>query len=316
MAPAFDTPIAFLVFNRPDCTEKVFAEIRRAQPRKLLVVADGPRANRPDDVENVRLTREIIDRGIDWPCEVEKAYAEENMGCRNRVSSGLTWVFEHVEEAIILEDDCLPSPSFFPYCAELLARFRTDDRIMAVSGCNHGVDTPSRRYSYAFSQITHIWGWATWRRAWAHYEVDMKSWPEFRERQLIYDALSDRAVAAAWERAFESAWSRQTDTWDYQWLYAVLKRNGLTVTPHRNLIKNLGFDERATHTRDPMASGGFLELESMDFPLKHDPYFVPATRYEMEILRNLFAPSVLTRLWRKVTRIVRRLRSSWKPAAN
>ena len=126
MPATFDTPVAFLVFNRPDCTAKVFAAIREAQPATLLVVSDGPRPGRPDDVENCRLVREMIEKGVDWPCELKKAYAEENMGCRRRVSSGLTWVFEQVEEAIILEDDCLPDPSFFPYCAELLARFRTD----------------------------------------------------------------------------------------------------------------------------------------------------------------------------------------------
>lgn len=307
MSADFLTPVAFMVFNRPDCTAKVFAEIRRAQPRKLLVVADGPRPDRPDDVDNCRRVREIIAEGVDWPCEVETAYAEQNMGCGRRISSGLNWVFERVEEAIILEDDCLPSPSFFPYCAELLAHFRTDHRIMTVFGCNYGIDIPSRDYSYAFCKIPRIWGWATWRRAWAHYDGTMKSWPEFRARQLIYDSLSDRRVAAFFELAFENTWKGITETWDFQWIYSVLKENGLSVVPSRNLIRNLGFGEQATHTKEIQDFSAFLPLESMDFPLKHDPCFVPATRYEMDVMRNLFAPNIPVRFRRKVERIVRKL---------
>jgi hypothetical protein len=310
MTASFQTPVAFLVFNRPDCTARVFAEIRAMQPRKLLVVADGPRPGRLDDIENCRLVREIIEKGVDWPCEVERAFAAENMGCRSRVSSGLNWVFERVEEAIILEDDCLPSPSFFPYCTELLARFKTDNRVMAICGCNNELNLPCDGYSYAFSRIPHIWGWATWRRAWAHYDVEMKSWPEFRDRQWIYDALPDRSVAAFWERAFEVAWGRQSDTWDYQWAYAIVRENGLSLSPSRNLIKNLGFDDRATHTKDLVNPFSSLELQSMDFPLRHYPHFVPATRYEMETMRKVLCLSIPARIRRKFGRLLQSLRGS------
>jgi len=305
MTPIFDTPIVFLIFNRPDCTEKVFAEIRRVRPHKLLVVADGPRTNRPDDVEHVRLVRQIIDQGVDWPCEVEKNYAEENMGCRNRVSSGLTWVFGRAEEAIILEDDCLPSPGFFSYCAELLARFRTDTSIMAIGGCNSGFAPPNADYSYSFFRLPHVWGWATWRRAWAHYDVNMASWPDFRDRQLIYDALPHPAVAGAWQRILEDSWNGQTDSWDFQWCYAVLKQNGLCVSPSRNLVTNIGFNAQATHTKDSTNRFGSLPLESMDFPLKHDPYFVPDVRRELRMLRDVFAPSLVSRIRRKVKRLAK-----------
>jgi hypothetical protein len=312
-----DTPVAFLVFNRPDCTEKVFAEIRRTQPRKLLVVADGPRPNRPDDVENCRRVREIIEKGLDWPCEVEKAYAEKNMGCRNRISSGLTWVFERVEEAIIIEDDCLPDPTFFPYCTELLARFRTDTRIMAICGCNHGIGLPNQDYSYAFFRIPHIWGWASWRRAWAHYDVNMESWPDYRDRRLIYDALPNPQVAAAWQQILERAWNGQSATWDFQWVYAFLGANGLAVSPARNMITNLGFDAGATHTNDQANSYSSLELEPMDFPLRHNPCVVPATRHEMEILRGVFSPSLSLRVRRKLERFLEKFRGpSAKPNAS
>jgi hypothetical protein len=316
MTVDFDTPVAFLVFNRPDCTARVFAEIRRAQPSKLLVVADGPRPDRPDEIENCRLVREIIEKGVDWPCEVEKAFASENMGCRKRVSSGLNWVFEQVEEAIILEDDCLPSPTFFPYCAELLARFRADKRIMAVCGCNHGVNLASDAYSYAFSHVPHIWGWATWRRAWAHYDVSMKTWPEFRDRHLVYDALPDPGLAAVWENAFEGGWNGQSDTWDFQWVYTLLSQNGLALSPSRNLITNLGFGADATHTKDPVNAYSRLKLEAMDFPLRHDPHIVAATRCEMDMLRRMFLPSIPVRIQQKLLRFLRKLRRRSEPDAS
>lgn len=315
MSTDLHTPVAFLVFNRPDCTARVFAEIRLARPGKLLVVADGPRPGRADDVENCRLVREIIEKGVDWPCEVETAFAEENMGCRKRVSSGLTWVFSRVEEAIVLEDDCLPSPSFFSYCAELLARYRTDERIMTIYGCNHGTRLPAGNYSYGFSRIAHIWGWASWRRAWAHYDVDMQSWPDFRDRGLIYDALPDRQVAAMWKQVFEKAWNGQTDTWDFQWVYAVLRQNGLALEPARNLISNLGFDERATHTKDVLDSYSSLKLETLDFPLQHDPHCVPSTQEEMKALLQRFSPSLPARIRRKLGRLWRQWRGPKPPAA-
>jgi hypothetical protein len=307
MSDSLDTPVAFLVFNRPDCTAKVFEEIRRARPKKLLVVADGPRPGRPDDETNCRAVRELIEKGVDWPCDVETAYAKENMGCRNRVSSGLTWVFERVEEAIVLEDDCLPSPTFFPYCEELLARFRTDSRIMAINGCNYGVKPVDQRYSYGFARTPHVWGWATWRRAWKHYDVEIKDWPEFRDRRLIYDTLPDAKVAECWEVAFDSTWKGAIDTWDYQWMFAILRQSGLTVSPSNNLIINVGFDGRATHTKDPLDPAGALHLESIEFPLRHDLNVVPATRHEMALLRRRFNPPLALRVRRKLERAFRRV---------
>ncbi len=159
------TTIAFLIFNRPDATERVFEEIGKAKPPMLLVIADGPRAQVPEDAEKCAASRAIIEQA-DWDCRIVKNYSDINMGCRNRVSSGLNWVFDTVEKAIILEDDCLPSPSFFRFCQELLTYYQDDVRVMTINGTNWQLGWKIGDGSYYFSRFNLIWGWATWRRAW------------------------------------------------------------------------------------------------------------------------------------------------------
>ena len=171
------TPVAFLIFNRPDTTARVFEAIRQAKPPKLLVVADGPRPDRPDDVEKCKAARAIIDR-VDWACEVLTNYSDLNLGCGKRPATGITWVFEQVEEAIIFEDDCLPHPSFFRFCEELLNYYRHDERIMVISGNNFQFGRNRTDDSYYFSRYNHIWGWASWRRAWEYFDYDLKLWPK------------------------------------------------------------------------------------------------------------------------------------------
>ena len=166
------TPVAFIIFNRPDTTARVFAEIAKARPPKLLVVGDGPRANRDGEADRVAEARAII-KNVDWPCEVLTNFSTPNLGCKKRVSSGIDWIFEQVEEAIILEDDCLPDPSFFQFCEEMLARYRHDDRIAMISGDNFLFGQVPVPESYYFSRYCHIWGWASWRRAWKDYDVNI-----------------------------------------------------------------------------------------------------------------------------------------------
>ncbi|WP_317189876.1 hypothetical protein [Mycobacterium avium] len=173
-------PIIFMIFNRPDTTRKVFERIRAAKPEKLLVIADGPRASRPGEAEKCAATRAIIDE-VDWDCEIERDFADTNMGTCPRISSGITRAFELVDKAVILEDDCVPSPSFFEYCADLLDRYENDERVMMISGNNHLFGHADITDSYYFSRYPHVWGWATWKRAWAKYDVKMTHWPEIRD---------------------------------------------------------------------------------------------------------------------------------------
>jgi hypothetical protein len=183
------TPVAFLIFNRATTTERVFAEIARAKPRQLLLIADGPRPDREEEADRCAATRAIVDQ-VNWDCQVLKNYADCNLGCKKRVSSGLDWVFRNVEEAIILEDDCLPHPTFFRFCQEMLEKYRSDTRIMQICGFNALYEQQSLPYSYYFSKFGPIWGWASWRRAWEHYDVDMKLWPLVkREKAYCYGPL-------------------------------------------------------------------------------------------------------------------------------
>jgi hypothetical protein len=174
------TPVAFIIFNCPETTDRVFEQIAKAKPSKLLVIADGPRENSPGEAERCAAVRSIIDN-VDWDCEVLTNYSDVNLGCKRRIASGLDWVFDTVEEAIILEDDCLPDPTFFRFCDELLEKYRDDERITMISGDNFQFDRKKTDSSYYFSRDPHIWRWASWRHVWKNYDVDMQLWPEIRD---------------------------------------------------------------------------------------------------------------------------------------
>ena len=263
------TPIAFFIFNRPDTTGRVFEEIRKARPPKLLVVGDGPRADRPDEAEKCQAARSTIDT-VDWPCEVLTKYSDVNLGCKVRISSGLDWVFEQVEETIILEDDCLPHLSFFRFCEELLDRYRDDKRICMISGNNFQQGKIRTRNSYYFSRYTHIWGWASWQRAWKRYDVNMEVWPEIRDKGWLYEMPLKKKVMSYWTTIFENVYKNVIDTWDYQWLFACWIQNGLSILPNVNLVSNIGFNKEATHTKRNKCDN--IKTEPMIFPLAHPRY--------------------------------------------
>lgn len=239
------TPIAFFIFNRPDTTFRVFREIRKVMPKILFVIADGARFS--DEIDKCNEARSIIEQ-VDWECEVFTNFSEKNLGCKLRVSSGLDWVFSEVEEAIILEDDCLPTQSFFPFCQNLLEYYRNDSRVMQISGNNFQINASMGNYSYCFSKYGGIWGWASWRRAWEHYDLDMKSWVNCKRNNLldyIYDDWSERMY---WTDIFNKVSNGIPDTWDYQWLYARWTQHELSIIPAVNLVSNIGFNNNATHT--------------------------------------------------------------------
>jgi hypothetical protein len=297
MARRVSTAVAFIVFNRPDTTARVFTEIAKAQPRKLLVVADGPRPDRPGEQEKCALTRSVIER-VNWDCEVLTNFSDVNLGCKRRVSSGIDWVFEQVEEAIILEDDCLPHESFFRFCDELLDRYRDDSRIMAISGDNFQIGRPKRPNSYYYSRYTHIWGWATWRRAWQLYDVTMSRWPVMRNSGWLERFGDNRASAQYWTDIFDTVHSGKIDTWDYQWVFACWAQNGFTVLPAVNLVSNIGFHGDATHTKGSSIYAN-IEAREMIFPLQHPVDVSRDTESDTYTQQTMFAPPPV---WRRVAR--------------
>jgi hypothetical protein len=258
-------PVAFFIFNRPVPTRRVFAEIARLRPAILLITADGPR--HAADVPLCEATREIVAH-IDWPCDVRRNYSDTNLGVRRRMYTGIDWVFEQFEQAILLEDDCLPDPSFFPYCCDLLEYYKDDERVMMISGTQM---IPERRWnsdSYYFSVMTHIWGWATWRRAWKHYDAAMPDFPAQMAAGFPGDFVPSPKAADFYCKMIGDTYTGNLNAWGLAWMYAAWKRRGVTVLPGVNLISNIGFGPDATHTRkiDPFAE---LPISAMQFPLVH-----------------------------------------------
>lgn len=258
-------PVALIIFNRPNVTRAVFERIRSIRPRTLMLIADGPREDRPGEPELCSQVRGIVEQ-VDWPCELLKDYADTNLGCGRRVATGLDWVFETVSEAIILEDDCLPDPTFFRFCAELLERYRNEERVMQVSGSNFLFNRRHIADSYYFSRYPLCWGWATWRRAWQHFDFDLRAWK--RDRQGCLAKFDNPKERAFWLANWDNICFRRVDTWDYQWSFACLEANGRAVIPSVNLVANIGFGSDATHTRS-RAAAVRPAVGAMNFPLRH-----------------------------------------------
>ncbi|MEH2202971.1 MAG: glycosyltransferase family 2 protein [Nostoc sp.] len=269
------TPVTFIIFKRPQTTEKVFEAIRQAKPTKLFVIADGPRTDREGEAEKCEATRAIIER-VDWDCEVIKNYSDINLGCAKRVSSGLDWVFNNVEETIILEDDCIPHPTFFRFSQELLEKYRNDTRIATISAQNLQLGQKRTNYSYYFSRYNHCWGWASWRRAWQHYDLTIKLWKEVQAENLLHDILVDQKAVNSWQRIFQSVYDNPTGiTWDYQWTFACWMQGSLSIIPNVNLISNVGVGVDATHfTSNQEFSFINMPMQAIEFPLKHPPFIV------------------------------------------
>jgi len=294
------TPVAFIIFNRPDTTERVFAEIAKARPKQLLVVGDGPRADRPGEDDRVSATRQIIER-VDWDCEVLTNFSETNLGCKQRVSSGIDWVFKQVEEAIILEDDCLPSPSFFRFCQELLERYRYDRRIGLISGDNFQFGNRRSNDSYYFSKYVHIWGWATWRDRWSgSYDVSLEKWPLTLDEGWLADMFGDKSEARYWRGIFDKVYRGEIDTWDYQWVFANWAEGWMSVTPSVNLISNIGFGGDATHTQQGSIFAD-MNIEEVHFPLVHPQFMLRNTEADFFTRQVMFSRP----LWKRVASKIR-----------
>ncbi len=278
-------PVLFLLFNRPDTTAKVFEAIAKVKPAQLFVAADGSRPGERGEFEKCQITREIIQR-VDWDCEVKTLFHDENLGCKKAVSSAIDWFFEHVEEGIILEDDCLPSDSFFSFCAELLDTYRHDERIMMISGTNLQGGIQRGEASYYFSEIPHIWGWATWRRAWKMYDRDMASLPEFVRSGAMRDVFRDVNVRFHWAHRFISTYEGEVDTWDYQWMYSIFLSAGLSVCPQLNLVSNIGFGLNATHAVNSSHCCAGLDSHEMRHII-HAPVIEPCRSADLHVYRSI-----------------------------
>lgn len=292
--------IVFFIFNRPETTRKVFDRIRAAQPSKLFIVADGPRANKAKDKAKCGEARRIIEE-VDWECRVFKNFSDVNLGCKARVESGLDWVFEKVDKAIILEDDCLPDPSFFDFCGELLEYYKDDTRVMAISGDNFQFGRERTKDSYYFSRYPHCWGWATWKRAWQHYDPGMQLWPQTKCENRLKDILHNKLAARYWHDKFRKTYDGDIDTWDYAWTLACWLQSGLCVLPSANLVSNIGFTAAGTHLTCDRSPFSNMKTTRIIFPLKHPS--IVLRHSEADKFTQFYQFGFLFRLYRKIQSI-------------
>lgn len=290
-------PVCLFIFNRPEPTTKVFEQIRSVEPSRLYVVADGPRANYPKDAERCREARTITE-GVDWNCEVHRDYAEVNMGLKQRFTTGLEFLFEHEDRAIILEDDCVPHTDFFNFCTKMLEHYAEDERVWDVSGTNYLERWHDETQDYHFSYYGGIWGWATWRRAWKAYDPEMNLWADSDVRERIRDVVADDSQYEYLRTVYERTYNGDIETWDYQWGFARHINSGLSVIPSRNLVSNVGFGSEATNTVEtgPLAD---IPRHPLSFPLDYHDYVAVDRDFDREFHR------LRTKRWERIPSVRR-----------
>lgn len=260
----FKTPILFLGFNRPDTTKQVLRVLEKLQPDILYVAIDGPRKNVPGDLKKCDEVKVLFD-SLNWSCAVHKRFLDQNLGCGFAVSSAITWFFENVEEGIIIEDDCIPDISFFYYCASLLEYYRANENIFHIGGNNYQDGIKRGNGDYYFSIFPHIWGWATWRRAWLKYSIIVPEKLSMRQRNFV----KSRRIIQTFDKKFMAVRSNRIDTWDYQWQYWCWYYNGLSITPNINLVSNIGFGIDSTHTKQENSIQSNMPSHPINRELKH-----------------------------------------------
>jgi hypothetical protein len=280
------TPILFLIYNRPNLEKQVFEKIRQAKPSDLYVASDGPKDR--SDKKLCDEAKKIITT-IDWPCHLHTLYRKKNLGCGKAVSGAIDWFFSHIEEGIILEDDCLPDLSFFPYCEDLLTRYRNDPNIMLISGTTYFLN-PFFSKSYSFSIFPQIWGWASWRRAWKLYDYSMKAFPRYLYSNKISEIIKGSREQTFWNKLLTRAHKHEIDSWDLQWAFTCFLHKGLCIIPKTNLVSNIGFYKQALHTKGkPLMYVN--KTMKIHFPLEHPEKIHSSVLIDSYIQKNIYNPS-------------------------
>ncbi len=294
-------PVLLIIFNRPGKVARMVEALRAIKPNRIYVAADGPRTNVASDTDRCQATRAAINK-IDWPCEVITRFQTDNLGCKRGVSSAITWFFTLEDRGIILEDDCIPSQEFFHYTADLLERYANDPQVMHINGTTFikNVDDDS----YYFSRIPLVWGWATWRRAWEQYDIEMNDIDVTAKAMRRRRAFKSRVQRAYWISLFYHVKDARIDTWDAQWVHTVMKADGICITPRVNLIQNIGFDQEATHTTTKVEHA--RDHEPITFPLRHPSQIRINDKNDTQTMETAFINSLKKRLLFEVKAILLR----------
>lgn len=286
-------PVLFLVFNRPAHTKAALERLREVQPPRLYVHCDGPRPTSVTDSERITAVREIVHTGIDWPCEVFTLFRETNFGLRQGVYGAISWFFKAEEHGIILEDDCLPDPSFFPFCAELLDRYQHDESVMHIGGSNLVEElTVTLPSSYVFSRFSFVWGWAGWRRAWEKMRLDLEHLDQFN---TISDYIPGKMAQAYMLKKFKATQEGRNNSWAYAWFYSILINNGFCIVPTVNLVQNTGVGEEGATNTTETNQAARRGARTMHFPLRHP--LEKKTRVELERQFFFATQKRRVRLW-------------------
>ncbi|MDB9526431.1 glycosyltransferase family 2 protein [Oscillatoria sp. CS-180] len=298
-----ETAVVLVIFKRPDTTQRVIEAIRLAAPQKLFVIADGPRSDHPEETDKCYETRQLIE-GVDWNCQVFKNYSDINLGLKKRISSGLTWVFEQVETAIILEDDCVPNTSFFAYCSELLEKYKDDEKIFCITGHNHLGDWKSDDQSFHFSAYFDCWGWATWRRVWQLYDPHMSAWSSPNIKKNIREFIDNDQQFENRSRVLDKAYNGKIDSWAYPFFFMCLMHSGMTITPAVNVISNVGFSKNATNTKSSEDTRANLRVASISFPLKPPKETAIDREYDQQRFMKVWHRSLKARTVQKLRKAI------------
>ncbi|MCW5983232.1 MAG: glycosyltransferase family 2 protein [Bryobacteraceae bacterium] len=279
-----ETPVALTIFNRPKQTARILEAIQSACPSRLFVIADGPRPDHPRDAELCAAARSLVDKA-DLQSDVVHHYSDSNLGAGRRAITGLEWLFAQIDEAIILEDDCLPDPTFFSFCDELLTRYRDDPRVVMIAGANPLGRWRAGEQSYHFSCYGCHWGWATWKRAWKIFDAGPARWDHPSTRDRLQSVIGDPdEFGLYWRRVQQT---HRSGSWDCQWSLTHRLGGGLAAAPAVNLISNTGFGGQSTHTGFPLALGANAVRYSMRFPLNPPATTAADREFDREYLRWL-----------------------------
>ena len=310
-----DIAVLLIFWARPEQFGKVFEQVKKARPSKLYLYQDGPRKNWPDDIENIEKCREIAE-DIDWECTVNRFCQENNVGCDPSGFIAQKWMFGKEEFGIVLEDDVVPSQSFFPFCKELLEKYKDDERIHMICGMNNTGISEHVPYSYFFSTKGSIWGWASWKRVIDTWDENYSFLQDsFTLRQLEEILREKGRKLKHFLKVFVQ--HKQSGKAHHESINAssMYLNNQLNIVPKYNMISNIGISDNATHAasdvrvmpRGIRAVFNMIRYE-MDFPLKHPKYVIEDILFKKQLNRIMGFGHPYLRRFRKLESIVLQIR--------
>jgi hypothetical protein len=305
-------PLALIFFARPDLLDLTFAAIREAKPQQLFLIQDGARISNTNDLENIIKCREIVEN-IDWECEVYKNYSDENLGCGMRIFSGLNWAFQYVDRLLIIEDDCVPAMSLFPFAADLLEKYKDDGRIGMISGMNNLGLYEDTQNDYFFTTSGSIWGWATWKRVWDKVEYDLDFLNDKYASNIIFNTdVKLEPMGKILSNTLNEG--KKLSSWSYQLGMNILLQNQLNIVPKYNMINNIGMSENGANSVSSlrfMPKGlrrlYYMKTYDYKFPLKHPKYVVNDLEFKKKLDRVMGDGYPFVQLYREIESLIYRI---------